>query len=152
MRHIDFMTVKKLKEGDAKAFDTLFLKYGQRLFNFSVKYLKSTEEAEGVVQDVFLYVWEKRSGLKPESSFNAYLFAIAYNIIRKHFNKRSKENAYKDDLLYEMLKQDNNLDQIIDYRFLLQKVESIIALLPERRQVFCFLYYLCRFYESLLGL
>ncbi len=133
-KNIDYQEVKNLMAGDVKAFDTLFLKYSKRLYNFSVKYLKSVEEAEGVVQEVFLYIWEKRDGLKPSSSFNAYLFTIAYNIIRKHFNKRSKENAHKDDLIYEMLKQENDLDQIIDYRFLLQKVETMIAALPERRR------------------
>ena len=133
-KHIDYWVVKNLKTGNIKAFDELFNKYSQRLFNFSVKYLKSTEEAEEVVQEVFLYIWEKREGLKPESSFNSYLFTIAHNIIKKHFIKKSRENAFKDDVIYEFLKQENNLDQVIDYKFILEKVESIIDRLPERRK------------------
>lgn len=128
------MAVKKLKSGDVKAFDELFNKYSQKLFNFSVKYLKSTEEAEELIQEVFLYIWEKREGLKPDNSFNAYLFTIAHNIIKKHFNKKTRDNAFKDELIYELLKQDNNLDQIIDYKFLLEKVESLIEGLPPRRK------------------
>ena len=133
-KHIDYLAVKNLKQGDAKAFDSLFNKYSQRLYNFSIKYLKSTEEAEEVVQEVFLYIWEKKDGLKPDNSFNAYIFTIAYNIIKKYFIKKSKENAIKDDLIYTLLKQENNLDQMIDYKFLLEKVESIINSLPNRRR------------------
>ncbi|MDX9881781.1 MAG: RNA polymerase sigma-70 factor [Prolixibacteraceae bacterium] len=133
-QHIDYRTVKNLREGDVKAFDDLFKKYSPRLYNFSVKYLKSDEEAEEVVQEVFLYIWEKRDGLKPDSSFNAYLFTIAHNIIKKHFIKKSRENTFKDALIYEFLKQENNLDQLIDYKFLLEKVESIIDVLPVRRK------------------
>ena len=133
-KHIDYLTVKSLKQGDVKAFDELYIKYSQRLYNFSVKYLKSTEEAEEVVQEVFLYIWEKKEGLKPDSSFNSYIFTIAYNIIKKYFIKKARDNAFKDDLIYSLLKQENNLDKIIDYKFLLKKVESIIDALPPRRK------------------
>ena len=133
-RHIDYLVVKNLKQGDSKAFDDLFNKYSQRLYSFSLRYLKSEEDAEEVVQEVFLYIWEKRDGLNPDQSFNSYIFTIAYNMIRKYFIKRSRENAFKDEQLYVFLNEDNNLDQLIDYKFLLQKVESIINSLPERRK------------------
>ncbi|WP_461630129.1 RNA polymerase sigma factor [Labilibaculum euxinus] len=134
IQHIDYHSVKKLKSGDTNAFDDLFKKYSSRLFKFSVKYLKSSEEAEEVVQEVFLYIWDKRDGLKPEHSFNAYIFTIAYNIIKKYFIKKSKDNAFKDDLIYSLLKEENNLDKTIDYKFLLEKVELIIDALPKRRK------------------
>ena len=131
-KHIDHLAVKSLKNGDIKAFDELFNKYSQRLFNFSVKYLKSTEEAEEVVQEVFLYIWDKRESLKPDSSFNAYVFTIAYNIIKKYFIKRTRDEAHKDELIYSFLKQENNLDDVIEYKFLLEKVEAIIDELPPK--------------------
>jgi RNA polymerase sigma-70 factor (ECF subfamily) len=134
VKHIDNLAVQKLKQGDIKAFDELFYKYSQRLYNFSLKYLKEDEAAEDVVQEVFLYIWEKRAGLKPDESFNGYLFTIAHNIIKKHFNKNLRDNAFKNSLIYELQKQDNNLDRVIDYKFLLEKVESIIESLPNRRK------------------
>ena len=134
VKNIDYLNVKHLKQGNAEAFDSLFNKYAQRLYNFSIKYLKSGEEAEEVVQEVFLYIWERREDLKPDLSFNAYVFTIAYNIIKKNFIKKSRENAFKDEQIYEYLKQENNLDHTIDYKFLLEKVESIIDSLPARRK------------------
>lgn len=133
-KHIDYLAVKDLKQGKVKAFDDLFNKYSKRLYNFAVKYLRSEEEAEEVVQEVFLYVWDKKEKLKPDYSFNAYIFTIAYNIIKKYFIKKTRDNAFKDDLIYSLLKQENNLDQIIDYKFLLEKVELIIDSLPNRRK------------------
>jgi len=133
-KHIDYLAVKSLQQGDLKSFDELYNKYSQRLYNFSVKYLKSPEEAEEVVQEVFLYIWDKKEGLKPDYSFNAYIFTIGYNIIKKYFIKKLRDNAFKDDLIYSLLEQENNLDKIIDYKFLLEKVELIINLLPNRRK------------------
>lgn len=137
LTHIDSVSVKNLRDGNIKAFDDLFNKYSPKLYNFSLKYLKSSEEAEEIVQEVFYYIWEKREGLKPDQSFNSYIFTIAYNIIRKYFNKKAKENAYKDEAVYSLLKEENSLDRIIDYKSLLGKVESVIDRMPEkRREVF----------------
>lgn len=133
-KHIDYLAVKNLKQGNVKAFDDLFNKYSTRLYNFAVKYLKSGEEAEEIVQEVFLYIWDKKESLKPDLSFNAYIFTIAYNIIKKYFLKKTRDNAFKDDLIYSLLKQENNLDEVIDYKFLLEKVELIIDSLPNRRK------------------
>ena len=41
---------------------------------------------------------------------------------------------FKDDLIYSLLKQENSMEKIIDYKFLLEKVESIIDTLPPRRK------------------
>ena len=133
-QHIDYLAVNDLKNGDLKAFDDLFGKYSPRLYNFSLKYLKSVEEAEEIVQEVFMFIWEKREGLKPESSFNSYIFTIAYNIIKKYFIKKARENAFKDDLIYTLLQQENRLDQVIDYKLLLEKVEKMVDALPSRRK------------------
>ena len=72
--------------------------------------------------------------MKPDNSFNAYIFTIAYNIIKKSFIKKSRENAFKDGLIYTLLQEENNLDKIIDYKFMLEKVETIIDNLPLRRK------------------
>jgi RNA polymerase sigma-70 factor (family 1) len=132
--HIDYLAVKDLKNGDLRAFDDLFGKYSPRLYKFSLKYLKSVEEAEEIVQEVFMYIWDKREGLRPESSFNSYIFTIAYNIIKKYFIKKARENAYKDELIYSLLQEENKLDQVIDYKLLLEKVEKLIEALPKRRK------------------
>ena len=134
LSQIDYTAVSKLKKGNPKAFDDLFKKYSERLYKFSLKYLKSPEEAEEIVQEVFLYIWDNKEGLKPDSSFNAYVFTIAYNIIQKYFNKKSRENAFKDELIYKYLEKENNLDKVIDYRSLLERVEGIINNLPPRRK------------------
>ncbi|MEN8228870.1 MAG: sigma factor [Bacteroidota bacterium] len=59
-RNTDQQLVKSLKKGDLFAFDQLFTKYSKKLYNFAKGYLDSKEDAEGLVQDVFLKIWEKR--------------------------------------------------------------------------------------------
>ena len=88
-----------LKQGDPNAFDELFSLYGSRVFGFVFGYLKIREEAEEVVQEVFLSIWRNRKNLKPELSFKAYLFKIAYNLILEHFETSSKQQEYKHHII-----------------------------------------------------
>ena len=83
--------VKQLRKGDLAAFDSLFNTYNKKLFYFAKGYLKSTEDAEGLVQEVFIKIWENRSTLKEHLSFNSYLYTITYNSILKFFRKKGRE-------------------------------------------------------------
>ena len=86
--------VSELSKGNILAFNTLFRKYDKRLYLFALRYLRSEEEAEELIQEVFTIIWEKKAHLKEELSFKSYLFAIAFNIIRRHFRTRVQFSEY----------------------------------------------------------
>jgi len=90
----DQQLVQLLQKGNVAAFDSLFEVYSQRLFGFAFKYFKNETDAEELVQEVFVKVWENRQTLKSELSFRSYLFTIALNQIRKHFNKKATSLRY----------------------------------------------------------
>ena len=83
--------VDLLKFGSPVAFQHLFNRYSQKLYRFALSYLKSDAEAEEIVQDVFMTLWETRHRLDSEKSFHAYLFTIAFNAIKKKFNQKMDE-------------------------------------------------------------
>ena len=89
--------VKALSKGEIRAFNDLFQLYGNRIYRFAIGYLKSQTEAEELVQDVFLKIWERRLELKDNLSFKAYLFTIAFNLIRKHFTKKALLHKYLEN-------------------------------------------------------
>lgn len=129
--------VERMKEGNQSAFQSLFELYSKPLFQFSIKYLKSKESAEDVVQEVFTKVWNNRAALKTNTSFKSYLFTIALNSIRKHFNELSRLNDAKHDLLMDVSDSKEIFDDRDDYQILLDKLEELIEEMPEkRRQVF----------------
>jgi RNA polymerase sigma-70 factor (family 1) len=130
--HSEFQLVKSLKSSSVPAFNTLFHHYSNRLYQFSYKYLKSEEEAEELVQEVFTRVWEKRSELKAELSFNSYLFTIAFNVIRKYFRRK----AHLADYLNGKVKDDLNLETVhkVNYNSLKKHLDNLVALLPQRRK------------------
>lgn len=126
--------VALLKTGDAKAFDQIFGLYSKRLYYFALGYLKSKEQAEEVVQDVFYKIWLNRKSLKPELSFKAYLFKIAYRRIIELFKKIALEQEYRHEIISTSLDFHNNLDERTDYHSLLELVEHIVSELPPRQK------------------
>jgi len=116
------------------AYEGLFELFGQKLYRFSFSYLKSESESEDVVQDVFLKIWENRTSLKTGTSFQSYLFTIAFNSIRKSFSKKARQDQYKT-ALFEFLSVDNStLENHPDYEVLLSKLDLLIDQMPARRK------------------
>jgi len=133
----DSELVRGLKKDNHNSFQKLFELYSTPLFQFSISYLKSKEDAEGVVQEVFIKVWNKRKELRTDTSFKSYLFTIALNTIRKQFNNQSRQNEVKHDILADFSKNKTTFDDRDDYQELMDKLEELIEKMPEkRRQVF----------------
>jgi RNA polymerase sigma-70 factor (family 1) len=127
----DSILVKELTGSNILAFNALFRKYGTRLYRFAYGYLKSTEEAEELVQDVFTKIWEKRVDLREELSFKSYLFTVAFNLIRKHFKTKARIAEYLKSGLSDI---DSQTTDKITYNSLNQYIGELVNQLPDRRK------------------
>ena len=130
----DIELVLKLQKGDVEAFDLVYEKYAGKLYGFTLKYLKSTDETEELVQSVFLKVWENHKTLRKESSFKSYLFTIAYNEICNIFRRRSHLQKFIGEQINENSQTSNETEELIDYNSIRETVDQIIAKLPERQR------------------
>jgi RNA polymerase sigma-70 factor (family 1) len=126
--------IERLQKGDIDAFDSIYGIYSGKLFAFGLKYLRSTDEAEELVQSVFLKVWENYKNLKKELSFKSYLFTIAYNDICKLFRKRYYRQKFIDDTLHENSQSSFEIEDNIHYQSVLDQVQKIVDKLPERQK------------------
>jgi RNA polymerase sigma-70 factor (family 1) len=129
----DIELLVKFSNGDTDAFDQLFNKYSSGLYAFGLKYLKSSDEAEELVQAVFMIIWENSHHINIELSFKSFLFTIAYNEICKAFRKRRYWQKYVSQVQF-------NLQQIIpdeedpDISLMMDQVHQIIEDLPEKQK------------------
>jgi RNA polymerase sigma-70 factor (ECF subfamily) len=130
----DDTLIKNLRKGDPFAFEEIFSKYSNKLYQFSISYLKSEEDAEEIVQDVFLKLWEKRQEIRTETSFQSYLFTITLNFIKRHFNRKARADQYKHELATQFFEANDQAESAITYQDLLNKLEVLIDQLPEKRK------------------
>ncbi len=128
----DKQLIKLLQKGNIASFDLLFAKYSPKLFGFALKYFKNETDAEELVQEVFVKVWENHRSLKTELSFKSYLFTIALNQIRKHFNQKVVALHY-----LENIKTNSEPSEQVtpnEFEDTLHEIYVIINQMPERRR------------------
>lgn len=130
----DSELIEKLRKGDVEAFDLVYKRYAGKLYAFSFKYLKSKEEAEELVQSVFLKVWENQKKLNKDSSFKSYLFTIAYNEICNLFRRRKYQQSYIDKTIIGNLESSGETEDQIEFQFVLEQIAQIIDKLPEKQK------------------
>ncbi|HEC22207.1 MAG TPA: sigma-70 family RNA polymerase sigma factor [Chloroflexi bacterium] len=86
-----------LREGDAEAFAALFEAYSDRLFRVAVGVLGDEDEAEGVVQDTFLRLFESLDRFEGRSKLGTWLYRVAYNASLDRLRKRRPTRPIDDD-------------------------------------------------------
>jgi len=92
--------VQRLQVGDAEAFDTLFRRYFAKVYRQATHLVGTAAEAEEVVQEVFLAVYEKAHTFRGESTFATWLYRLTTNaaLSRLRRRKRHPEVAIEDYL------------------------------------------------------
>ncbi len=130
--------LRLLKNGDILAFDAIYERYCKRLYCFVLRYIKQESDAEEIVQEVFLKIWEAREKIDLTTSFNSFLFTIAYNTTISLLRKRVNEKKYLEHL--ELRQKINEADEIIeeiDFKELNNQVKSLLDhLTPRQKEIF----------------
>ena len=127
-----------IQKDDRVAFYHIYERYSKRLYGFVLRYIKQTEDAEEIVQEVFVKIWESRNKIDAYSSFEAFLFTIAYNTTISLLRKRTSEKIYLEHL--KSLQQCANSPDLIDeiqFNELNDRVQSLInELTPRQKEIF----------------
>ena len=134
IEHSDRELADKIKSGQLHAFDQLYERYSQNLYRFARSLLKTHEDAEEVVQEVFFRVWNKRKDLSGRKSFQSFLFTIAYNVVIDQLRKRVKDQKYAQFLIYQAQRNFSKSGDNLEYEDLKKQVEKAIHDLPEQRK------------------
>lgn len=75
----------RVKEGDLRAFDTLYERYETRLFGFLLSLLRNRADAEDVFHEAFLRTLKSREVVFERSGgFRTWLYRIARNLALNH--------------------------------------------------------------------
>ncbi|CAM3743052.1 RNA polymerase sigma-70 factor [Pontibacter korlensis] len=129
--------VNSLLTGDEGAFACLYREFEARLYTFAFKLTQDKIDAEEVVQEVFLKVWEKRHTLNPQQSFGGFLFTVAKNIVYNKAKQRAYHFAFQKYLAYSEQDICRATENNLGYNELGTLLDKIYeALPPVRRKVF----------------
>jgi RNA polymerase sigma-70 factor (ECF subfamily) len=88
VRTADLELAARCRAGDADAFEELYRQHARRLFSLAVRMLGSADEAEDLLQEVFLQAHQKLTGFRGESTLGTWLYRLTMNHCLDHLRGR----------------------------------------------------------------
>lgn len=121
--------VTLLKDGDDLAFTEIYNRYWKKLFLAAGNKLGDLDEAEELVQQIFVSLWDRRAVLDLRGELAPYLaVSVKYRVLkvlsRRHY-RREFEHA-----LPELL--DDSTQEWLQFEELRSRMEELVAALPEK--------------------
>ncbi len=122
----------RMVEGDKDAFRFFFEKYYTDLCNLVNIYIHDETMAEELVQDIYIYFWEKKGKIQIESSVKAYLLKASKNKSLNFLrNEKTRLNIHEkirktSEPLYEMPANTLDAEQLREI------IENAVKSLPEK--------------------
>jgi RNA polymerase sigma-70 factor (family 1) len=116
-----------LQQGDKSTFDFLFRSYYPGLCSFAYSYLKSSDNSEEIVQEVFVKLWEKHTKIFIHTSLRAYLYQSVFNSCMNYIKNIQSSNFKHVDLDNTSIRNDLMSMDMADMEFskvFSEKVES----------------------------
>lgn len=121
--------------GDAIAFRALYDRYWQRLLYFAYQKIRGdVAEAENIVQDVFVSLWDRRERLMIRGTLEAYLVvSVKYGVI-KWLNRQYTQSLYNQEgVAIDIL--DDSTQEYLAFDELQQRLAQVIGTLPEKARL-----------------
>lgn len=129
--------IAQVRCGDRLAFRLIFERYYETLLSFALRYLRRMADAEGAVQDVFLWIWENREKWRVEGSLKTYLYSAVKHRCLDLIRKKALKEKYVSEEMANQQANPGHHDFPVDLDG--EKFEHIvrnaIEMLPERARI-----------------
>ena len=130
--YTDNQLFERMRAGDKGALEMLFKAHYASLCRFAKSILKDAEQAEDMVQEVFMKCWDKREQIQLTGAFKSYLFTAVrnhcFNALKINERKFWMEEGMEDD---ERISVNDVIEQIAA-KTLNEKINNAIELLPDK--------------------
>lgn len=131
----DEQLLARLRNGNLRAFDELYMRYAPVVLNFVRKLIKDQMRAEDITQDIFMRLYVKRKELDPALSLKNWLFVCARNASLDVLRSKWATDVDKSGELPEELREslpDAQPGELSDGDAL-SVIRTVLDRLPEKR-------------------
>lgn len=120
-----------LREGKMPAFEEIYQRYWYKLYSIAYHQTGIREEAEELVQEVFLKLWSRREEVIIRH-LGMYLTIAVKNQAYDYIKSQISYRKYQEYLIFQELHQHHSTDEIVNYTDLTEAVEKALNRLPEK--------------------
>lgn len=132
MQQLSKSLLVKLKKGNQEAFNELYNTFRVPAIRFCNSIVKDAEEAESIVQDVFIKIWNRHDTINPDLNFTSYLFTIIKNRVFDYLKEVKRSEAMKQAYWQKIEEYKSQDSELKEERF--AKIKHAVENLSSRRK------------------
>ena len=125
---IDNQIRRQLANGDSSAIDKIWEQYASDLFGYMISILCSRQDAEDVLQAVFIKIAQHRQSVAKAQSLKAYLFRIGRNEALNSIKRRHRQKALEAEAAWLQVNNTENKE------YASKQLVAALASLPEEQR------------------
>ena len=139
----DVELIEEFRQGKTAAFNELVARYREKVYWVARRMMGSHEDADDVVQEVFVRVYEHVGNFRAESGFYTCVYRITVNVSLNALRKKRIKDFINFDEIAETLvsKDDNTDDRVLRKEYETALERAIEKLPPKQKLVFIMKYY-----------
>lgn len=124
----------RLQAGDHRAFEILYRKHSRLLLAKLDRKFAYAEDADDLLQELFVKIWERRHQIDPNQAFAGYLYRIAQRMVTDFYRKNATNNTLWNELRYSRSEAGVYTEQEIEARESQRLIEQAIERLPPQQK------------------
>ncbi len=110
---------------EATEFSKTVMPYSRKIFAVAFRFLQRADEAEDVVQDIFVKLWQMREKLPPGQQLEALMLVMTRNLCIDRIRSRRDTETPEDEFWDEEPMEDDGLEQKDQLRLALQLMKEL---------------------------
>ncbi|HWW42006.1 RNA polymerase sigma-70 factor [Pedobacter sp.] len=129
--YTDQELIALLKQGDREAFNQIYHRYAEYLYQYALNILRDEDECTDAVQDVFVWLWENGKKINVTVLRSYLISAVKYKLTR--VIQSSKRRA--EILALNPLREESFVDDNLEIKELKHAIQEFVVSLPERARL-----------------
>jgi RNA polymerase sigma-70 factor (ECF subfamily) len=127
--------VEEIRKGSTNSFNKLFSDYYKNLCLFAYTYVKDTDIAEEIVQEIFITIWEQRKTIIIKTSTRAFLYTSVKNRAINYLRDEKTRILHKDQFVREKISKTENIINLYELEELNHILREAIKELPDQCRI-----------------
>jgi len=142
----DIKLVEIFRNGDVSGFNELVKRYQEKVYWIARRIVGTHADADDVVQDVFIRVYEGLKHFRGDANFYTWLYRIAVNVSLNSLRKKRIKDFLPYDELWEGIPaSDSRTDDPIQQQEYQTILDKAIQILPAKQKVV----FMMRYYDEI---
>jgi len=138
--------VRQYRSGSEGAFNTLVLRYQEKVYWVARRFSNNHDNADEITQEVFCKMYESLKNFRGDSSLYTWLYRIAVNVSLNFLRRQKVRDFFRIDEMFDVeAPEGESPDRVVERDEQRALIEQAVATLPKKQKAV----FLMRYYEEM---